>query len=479
MEDIVEERGIVKLCGYPLCDNPLTKIINKRYSISTLKNKVYDIEKTKNYCSHKCYLSTEYLMKQMLTSPLWLRDEELDVKPEFKIFENKKKRGTSPPGVEVKLVKLDLPDDTDESETSDESSKKNNLDKIEQKSTKRSFDPPVDDEINKNVENDDNKKENIKDSNNCGSKKLKKTVSFGKNEVREFDSVKMNVGNEQDSFSSDEDRDNDDSWIEFNEDADLTESMEKMIIDDENKEDNEEIIDLNKAKKEELPVKNNNSSIKNLETVKKNKKSKRQEEKTFEALVANVEKCVTEWITEDTSSLLHVESSKIKIVEKLKREEILKVLCKKLDMTKIEEERENRMESIKSSSTRPVPDFSTLQEESKNLELKVKAFYQGNIEIDKKNKQDKEIIEADDAIIPLTDAHDATAIRRRIFMDKLNRVVPDLLKTLAGSDYHNCVYTPERVTNIKALVHTFKLSASNIIFKSIEWTLVALLIIKM
>lgn len=57
--------------------------------------------------------------------------------------------------------------------------------------------------------------------------------------------------------------------------------------------------------------------------------------------------------------------------------------------------------------------------------------------------------------------------------------LPDLLRALAGSKLPHHIYSGERSALIKALISTFSLSATNIIFKTAEWTLVGLIIIKM
>lgn len=84
-DDIVEERAIMKLCGYPLCDGELVDVPTKQYHISVTQNKVYDITQRKNYCSSQCYKSSEYLKEQLLTTPLWVRKDD-DKLPEFKLL---------------------------------------------------------------------------------------------------------------------------------------------------------------------------------------------------------------------------------------------------------------------------------------------------------------------------------------------------------------------------------------------------------
>lgn len=83
-QDVIEERALTKICGFPLCKEALKEMPTKVYQISTKTNKVYDLTERKNFCSSKCFKSSNYLKEQMLTSPLWLRDQE-DI-PEFQLL---------------------------------------------------------------------------------------------------------------------------------------------------------------------------------------------------------------------------------------------------------------------------------------------------------------------------------------------------------------------------------------------------------
>ncbi|XP_022166943.1 putative RNA polymerase II subunit B1 CTD phosphatase RPAP2 homolog [Myzus persicae] len=83
-EDVVEERFILKHCGYVMCEKTLENIPNQKYKISLTLKKVYDITERKKFCSNICYKSSKYLQNQLLTTPLWLRDK--DSVPKFKLF---------------------------------------------------------------------------------------------------------------------------------------------------------------------------------------------------------------------------------------------------------------------------------------------------------------------------------------------------------------------------------------------------------
>ena len=104
MEDAIEERAITKVCGYVLCQKPLTVIIKQQYHISLKDKKVYDVTKRKNFCSSSCFAASNYLLEQMFTSPLWLRDKEEITK--FRIFSRNKINQNSHPGeaVDISLV---------------------------------------------------------------------------------------------------------------------------------------------------------------------------------------------------------------------------------------------------------------------------------------------------------------------------------------------------------------------------------------
>uniref|UniRef100_A0A3P8YSY9 RNA polymerase II subunit B1 CTD phosphatase RPAP2 homolog n=1 Tax=Esox lucius TaxID=8010 RepID=A0A3P8YSY9_ESOLU len=85
-KDVVEERSIVKLCGYPICSNRLGKVPTQQFKISTKTNKVYDITERKCFCSNYCYKASKSFELQIPKSPLWLREH--DSIPEIKLMKH-------------------------------------------------------------------------------------------------------------------------------------------------------------------------------------------------------------------------------------------------------------------------------------------------------------------------------------------------------------------------------------------------------
>ncbi|XP_028758580.1 putative RNA polymerase II subunit B1 CTD phosphatase RPAP2 homolog [Neltuma alba] len=62
-EDVVTERYITDICGYPLCSNPLPSESDRprkgRYRISLKEHKVYDLHETYKYCSSSCVINSK------------------------------------------------------------------------------------------------------------------------------------------------------------------------------------------------------------------------------------------------------------------------------------------------------------------------------------------------------------------------------------------------------------------------------------
>nr|CAD7461704.1 unnamed protein product [Timema tahoe] len=84
--------------------------------------------------------------------------------------------------------------------------------------------------------------------------------------------------------------------------------------------------------------------------------------------------------------------------------------------------------------------------------------------------QQLNITEETGPVLPLVDLHAQNALRRRIVLDRLNRVLPEMLAALGLSD---C----DIATGVRELVGSFSLSAHNITFHPAEWNFLGLIII--
>ncbi|XP_076170718.1 putative RNA polymerase II subunit B1 CTD phosphatase RPAP2 isoform X1 [Ptiloglossa arizonensis] len=463
MEDVIEERSIIKLCGYVLCANALTIVIEQKYHISTRKNKVYDVTRRKNFCSSLCYGACNYLLEQMLTSPLWLRDKE-EI-PEFKLLPAKDELERCTPGDEICMNDTLITSNLDKKEKPVELNEmgKDSKDKLFDKYFKYSIKTldTIEEQLskisNKDAEYVKNESINLKDMTNNAEEYINNDT------IKEISTLDNNI-------SLNENR----NW---------------------NKTNNEEQTRLFEVLKTEhditivKPDNDINSSylVQEIEKTKckihKQKRSiKNKQSSEFYNFIMHIESNVREWITKDTLCLLSgKESIKQQLLDNITQHDRYLHLCKKLNKLQLEDEKDDCTDLIK-NTLKPLPQLSVLQEEGKKIELKVRAFYKGDlvIEAPKKITEDAEQSNEFTAVLPLTDAQTPGALRRRIFLDKLHRILPDLVRALtADSGLSQYIYNCERSALIKALVNTFSLSATNIIFKTAEWTLVGLIIIKM
>ncbi|XP_076622309.1 putative RNA polymerase II subunit B1 CTD phosphatase RPAP2 isoform X2 [Colletes latitarsis] len=494
MEDVIEERSIIKLCGYVLCSNALTTVIDQKYHISTRKNKVYDVTRRKNFCTSRCYGACNYLLEQMLTSPLWLRDKE-EI-PEFKLLPAKDELERSTPGDEIPLWNTNI---TLHSDSKDKLVELNEI-------CKDSKDKP----LNKDVIFDTHNECSILESLQIINKATEISDSIQESEEIKEKFLKISdkdpeyVKNEsihlKDTANNSKQCTNDTSIKEISTSRNnilfdcISQDIKELNNDvtclnegrDCNKINNEEQTRLSEVLETECNItvikQNSNHLVQEIENKKHTQKHhvKEKQSSEFYNLTMHIECNVKEWITEDTLCLLSGEEGiKQQLLDNIRQHNKYLHLCKKLNKLQLQDEKDDRIDLTK-STLKPLPHLSVLQEEGKKIELKVRAFYKGDLvtETSSKITDDTEKNEPI-SVLPLIDTHTPKALRRRIFLDKLHRILPDLIQALAGSGLPHYTYTSERSALIKALVNTFSLSATNITFKTAEWTLVGLIIIKM
>ncbi|KAF7407630.1 hypothetical protein HZH66_002167 [Vespula vulgaris] len=526
MEDVIEERAIVKLCGYVLCKNPITVIITQQFHISTKRNKVYDVTRRKNFCSSYCYGACNYLLEQMLTSPLWLREQE-EI-PVFHLLSSNLQTKKDMLGDEVYVNDIDILSENDkeyiEPTEKFEEAKSQILNKVTNVCNKL---PDSNDKVSNIISNEHMVFENTsseyfipksvqtEDSKVHNNLKSYQDIMADKNVPNLPINIKCSSENNEDFHEQIEIvqkcyevpvlEKNSKTLLNCEKHEEIIANKSNIqIVEKECKEDKKInefiIISQNILDKKEYPIEdkkdkyenvqemNNNKIRRNASTknIRKKKISEDPEQSStkFYTLIMRVEKSVKEWITEDTISFLQGDSDiRLQLMENFIQHERYVQLCKKLNKLQLQDEKEDRID-LSSNTLKPLPHFSILREEADKIELKVNAFYEGRMVID----QPKKVVENSETctsypILPLIDAHAPKALRRKIFLDKLHKILPDLLHMLAGST--QCytlieyIHDNSNSTLIKGLVNTFSLSASNIVFKTAEWTLVGLIIIKM
>lgn len=391
MEDVAEERAITKICGYVLCDNPLTKVVNKKYSISAMRNKVYDVEAVKNYCCFSCYKSMTYIMEQMLTSPLWLRSyEEI---PKFKIMEKSNKRDISIPGVEINILGVQLPKEdlpkkkkvkNNKGEESEEDQGElgrddEELGRDDNEGLERDDDDD-DEELERERDDHDIKNKTMDQNVDVLVEKLKKVVKFTDEQlkVKEKNNLLINKTTEKSN------------------DKDSIFKSRRAAIKKENTDDSESKSYVKKTQNK-IPV------------------------FFTETLTERLKNNFSQLVTANTIKFLHgKKTEKQSIFQNIRNQEKYARLCDKLNQLDLDDLED--LEPKVSNDLRPAPHFEVLKEQAKDLVIKVNAFYKGNLEVEPPVKEDEQDDKESDTVIPLTDAHAPIALRKRIFLDKLDKV---------------------------------------------------------
>ncbi|CAG8608200.1 1186_t:CDS:2 [Acaulospora morrowiae] len=71
--EVIEERNVDNLCGYPLCSNA-RQVIKGQFRILNRERIIYDLTELKCYCSTICFTSSKFFATQLSDEPLYLRD---------------------------------------------------------------------------------------------------------------------------------------------------------------------------------------------------------------------------------------------------------------------------------------------------------------------------------------------------------------------------------------------------------------------
>lgn len=418
MEDVIEERAIVKLCGYVLCKNPITVIITQQFHISTKRNKVYDVTRRKNFCSSYCYGACNYILEQMLTSPLWLRDQE-EI-PVFHLLSPNLQTKKDMLGDEVYVNDIDILSENDkeyiEPAEKFEEAKDQTLDKVTNVYNKL---PESNDKVSNIISNEYKVFENTSSEYFMPKSVQTEDSKMHNNNLKNYQDTMANK--KLPNLSTDTKCSNENNG-NFNEQTEIVqkcyevpvlsenfktslncEKHEQLIADKSNiqiverkcKEDKKvnefKIISQNILDKKEYPIENEKDKCENVQKTNNNKVTRNASTKNirkkkisedseqsstkFYTLTMRVEKSVKEWITEDTISFLQGDSDiRLQLMENFFQHERYVQLCKKLNKLQLQDEKEDRMD-LSTNALKPLPHFSILREEADKLELKVYHFF--------------------------------------------------------------------------------------------------------
>lgn len=475
--DVVDERSIVKLCGYPLCQKKLGVIPKQRYRISTKTNKVYDITERKSFCSNFCYRASKFFETQIPRTPVWVREEERP--PDFQLL----KEGQSGRSGEVVQFFNDAITTAD-------------IDRpgaCEAQSA-----PPPPSTWSEHTSDDE---QGFVSSLLPGNRPK---AADSRPQPRKQSSIrKKKAGQKVDSEHREQTV------------ADVTEQLGNCSLGSQ-----EEACEFPSEKEDSqisspgpsreglhsLAVPDDRSSVPGVTLVGISKKSAEHFRTKFarsnqgsgsasgpvqvcpEVAKANLlrvlKDTLTEWKTEETLTFLYGQdhasvclkrSSAPVPGEELDEDDIS---CEAGICGPAPSQPQNNLDEtlpVRGSGTaiKPVPSYESLKKETEMLNLRVREFYRGryilNEETTKSQDPGENVFQRDPSF-PLIDSSSQNQIRKRIVLEKLSKVLPGLLGPLQ-------ITMGDVYSELKNLVQTFRLSNRNIIHKPVEWTLIAVVLL--
>ncbi|XP_005621983.1 putative RNA polymerase II subunit B1 CTD phosphatase RPAP2 isoform X3 [Canis lupus familiaris] len=465
--DVVDERSIIKLCGYPLCQKKLGIVPKQKYKISTKTNKVYDITERKCFCSNFCYKASKFFEAQIPKTPVWVREEE---------------SGHS--GKEVQLC-------TKAIKTSDIDNP-GHFEKHYESGSSSSH--------------SDNNSDNEQDFVSSILPGNRPTATGISPQLHKKSIMKKKAGQKANSKHEDKEE----TVI------DVTEQLGKCRLDSHGKAAACELplqkvspqISSNSPLQEKLEATENSEnkyssskitlvgiSKKSAEHFKRKFAKSKQDSRPASSSVqmcpevakANLLKVLKEtlieWKTEETLRFLYgqnyaalclkLSSAPLVKEEELDEDDIHSDLDRHFPA--FQESQNSLDESLpfRASDTaiKPLPSYENLKKETETLNLRIREFYRGRYVLSEETIKSQDS-EEHDPTFPLIDSSSQNQIRKRIVLEKLSKVVPGLLGPLQ-------ITLGDIYTQLKNLVRTFRLTNRNIIHKPVEWTLIAMVLLSL
>nr|XP_035959254.1 putative RNA polymerase II subunit B1 CTD phosphatase RPAP2 isoform X3 [Halichoerus grypus] len=123
------------------------------------------------------------------------------------------------------------------------------------------------------------------------------------------------------------------------------------------------------------------------------------------------------------------------------------------------------------TAIKPLPSYENLKKETETLNLRIREFYRGRYVLSEETTKSQDS-EEHDPTFPLIDSSSQNQIRKRIVLEKLSKVVPGLVGPLQ-------ITLGDIYAQLKNLIRTFRLTNRNIIHKPAEWTLIAVVLLSL
>ncbi|NXD78218.1 RPAP2 phosphatase, partial [Halcyon senegalensis] len=477
-KDIVDERSIIKLCGYPLCQKKLDNVPKQKYKISTKTNRVYDITERKCFCSNFCYRASKYFEAQISKSPVWMREEEKP--PDIELL---KEGQSGQSGEEVKLRDEAIKaSDIENPRMSSNPCESGSHDTASDSSsdTEQEFVSSV---LPGSQSSSASFAEQLQKNSILKKKYTQKVCSSPKTEDSDvveatelLSNCKLDAHEKMHAYSVH-------NKITATPSKNITLGKSSASGNYENT-GGSQVVFLGVSKRGAEHLK------RTLANAKEHKPELRHPVNSKGSLLEVLKQTLMEWRTEETLKFLYgpnytsLCSSERTSSANQENEELDEDDLDTADCTVATGEPENSLNYSlpfrgPGGIVKPVPSYEKLKEETEFLELRVKEFYKGkcilaeeavmHAHAEEHQSRDKGD-EQEDLTFPLVDSNAQMQIRKRIVLEKLKKALPAVLGPLQ--------FTPGDVyTELKNLVKTFRLTNRNIIHKMPEWTLIAIVLL--
>ncbi|KAM9322316.1 putative RNA polymerase II subunit B1 CTD phosphatase rpap2 [Pholidichthys leucotaenia] len=518
-KDTVEERSIAKLCGYPICPNKLGKIPTQQYKISTKTNRVYDITERKCFCSNFCYKASKEFELQISKTPLWLRQHESP--PEIKLL---KKGDCGSSGEEVILSQrclkkqdienpVDAPPGDRHSDVSDGEQEQDFVSTMisqQQRPRVHWGDLPRrtdedHDKIQRRKKQTCERQEEENEYSQSGNTESKGIIreSVEKNEkteirpVAEYSEMHIDCSEQlvQDKKELPQEPDVEETTAKIN----LCTLSEKGTVNSRLSVDSKTPTEKKHHPSSSLSATDENShktappnqtglsitqvgmskrGAAGLRDLLENYGHKTKPDSVRLNLLEHLRRTLREWCTEETLKFLYgshhsLGSSYADIKEEQEDDEKEE---KELDEDDLEDEVAVGDAVEQKRPSAPAPDYETLRKETKQTELRVREFYKGTWVLpgEEEEPNGNKVTDRDqsrkDPALPLIDSNAQHIIQKRITVEKLS----SCLRNIVGSLH---LTMSDISSDLNNLVRTFRFTNTNIIHKTPEWTVIAVVLL--
>ncbi|XP_072176999.1 putative RNA polymerase II subunit B1 CTD phosphatase RPAP2 [Diadema setosum] len=494
-EDVAVERSIEKMCGYPLCSRKLTNIPRQQYHISLKSKKVYDISERKNFCRQFCYKAFKYYQEQLTDEPLWTRDHKS--MPPIKFLREDEENSVAPSSLR----------------SQDEVKMKIQIREEEVEHVPETGPPGNGSDGEEEIGSTENPKMPLKDEMSALSLTSQREKDRGMGLQAKLEKIAAATRQEQAAVTMASQS----SSVGCGAADDVSAAPGDGVVVSEvscvvaNRNEAPAPSTSNQSDAVQPSIKRDcpagDASIGKTDIDSSQPLSARGRwTNPHLAILRHIQQCLSEWKTAATMKHLYGENMEPPMKEGMpennspfgsdhssnnipqqavrsigeRAEDALRdfenEVEKRIEMEH-EEEEELKGEGMMPVS-KPVPEIERLRQETEQFSIKVREFFMGREVAAPSASKTTDTDVKEQALEPVSrtlglppvDSHQQMKVRRRIFLERLGKVLPGVVVPLQLS------LRDVNPTMID-LVNTFRLGSGNILFKPVGWTLLALVLL--